>query len=230
MISKKRRNLIFLEAAILSIIIYLFALILNGYLDEKRVEKLDYDLLNASLEFDNMIVSQIFYEKFNSSNCTKQRNFINDNFKDLKLIGNDLNNFGQLFLEKNKDLPLIKQRDYFLKQLSLYGFWYNYNKVCGNETIVPIIYFFNSKTVKLDKQALILEQFSRNHENKSIIFSFDINYKDEPLLETIKQNYNVTFSPFIIIGNKTTRNLHNQDLIVDINTLTVEYKRLRGEI
>lgn len=230
MISKKRRNIIFLEAAILTFVIYLFALILNGYLDDKRVEQLDYEMINASIEFDNMIIAQNFYEKFNSTNCDKQKDFINNNFKNLKLIGSDLNNFGQLFLEKNNELSLIKQREYFLKELSLYGFMYNYNQMCENETIVPLIYFFNSKNTNLDKQSLILEQFSRNYENETIIFSFDINYNDEPLLNLIKNKYNITFSPFIIIGNKTTRNLNNQNLIVDLNAITIEYKKIRGEI
>lgn len=230
MISKKKRNIIFIEAAILTTIIYLFALVLNGYLDNQRVEELDYNLINASINFDNIIIAQRFYQNFNTTNCEIEKEFITNNFKNLKVIGTDLGNFGSLFLEKNKNISLLKQRDYFLKQISLYDLTYKYNQNCQNQTIIPIIYFFNSKNTQLDKQALILEQFARNYQNKTIVFSFDINYEDEPLLNSIKNRYNVTFSPFLIIGNKITRNLNNENLIVDINAITIEYKRLRGEI
>ncbi len=231
MLSKRRRNLIFIEAGILTLIIYFFALILNGYLDNQRVEVLSTEFANMQLTTEGNLVEDRFYETFNLSyDCEIKKRNIFDKQKTIKQIGTDLSNFGQLFLEKNKEVSLNKQREYFLEEIELYLQVQDYNKICEEDIIVPVIYFFNSLNTQLDKQSLILEQYSLNHKNETIIFAFDINYENEPLLIKIKNKYEATYSPFVIIGNKTTRTLQNNNGIVDLNTITIEYKKIRGEI
>lgn len=229
MLTKKRRNLIFLEAFILTTVIYFFAIVINGYLDEQRIDELDYKITQSSLDFESMVIIENFFSQIEKNNCELKKEYIYKNFQDLKKIGTDLSNYGQLFLKENANLSLNKQREYFLEELALYRTVIDYNKIC-EEDIVPILYFFNSKSVELDKQSLILEQFTLNHKNETVVFSFDINYKDEPLLEMIKKDYNVTYHPFIIINEKTTTNLLSEDGVVSLNTLTIEYKKMRGEL
>ncbi len=234
MISKKRINIIFLEALLLTLIIYSGAFFFNNYLDSQRLNQLNNNFENSKLNFYSYQISNIFFENFNKDSnekiCKIQKKFIFNNFLVLKELGLDINNYGQLFSEGNKNYSLNKQRKYFLDQLSIYRIVLNYNKLCKNQTIIPVIYFFNGKDNNLDKQSLILKQFSLNNINKSIIFSFDINYEDEPLLTNIKKKYNITFTPFVILNNKTTRNMKNENLIIDLNTIAVEYKKARGEI
>jgi len=230
MISKRRRNFIFVEAAILTFVIYFFAILANGYLDEQRIDEINYEMFNSSLSYDALVVSHNFYDSLNISDCEIQKRFIFDNFDNFKEVGKDLSNYGQLFLKSNENISKNKQREYFLDEIALYIAVEEYNEVCEDERVVPIVYFFNSLNTNLDKQSLILEQFALNNENKTIIFSFDINYEDEPLLIDIKNRYNITFSPFVIIGNKTTRDLANDNLVVSLNTVSLEYKKIRGEI
>jgi hypothetical protein len=124
----------------------------------------------------------------------------------LKNIGNDLSNYGQLFSKSNINLSYNIQREYFINQISLYRYVHNYNLKCQNDKIIPILYFFDSLSTQLDTQSLILEQFAIDNKNKTIIFSFDINYNKEPMLNMIKNKYNINSAPYIIIGNFTTDN------------------------
>jgi len=228
MLSTKRRNLIFIEAAILTIIIYLLALILNGYLDTQRIETLDYEFINSSTIAYNLKVFNAFNKNINNSNCLIKKKLIFNSFKSIKKVGKDLSNYGKLFLSENEKISKLKQRQYFLNELDLYLEINEFNILCQDNKIMPIIYFFNSNNLDLDKQSLNLEQFYLNHINDTMIFSFDINYIDEPILEEIKLNKNIIFTPFIIINNKTTNNLVNKDKVVNINTLTLEFKKYFG--
>lgn len=230
MISKKRRNQIFIEAGILTLFIYLFAIILNGYLDQQRINYLDERVLESELEKESLATSKFFYENFYDYSCELKRESIFLRQLKLKDIGDDLSNFGSLFLDYNKDISLGKQRSYYLEELDLYNDVVDYNKNC-EDIIVPVFYFFDAQSTSLDKQALVLEQFSLNQENKTVVFSFDFYYDDEVLLELIKDKYDVTGVPFLIIGNKTSRNLERDDAgIVSLNAISVEFKRIRGEI
>lgn len=230
MISKKRRYLLFLEAAIITLLVYSSAILVNDHLDEMRTDSLNYEFANSTLAFQGMLTSSDFLSAFNQSNsCEVEKDYIFRLFPQLKDIGTDLSNFGKLYLRQNENFSLTKQREYFLQQLSLYRTVLEHNKNC-EDNIVPVLYFFDSTDPSLDKQSLILEQFSLNHRNKTIVFSFDINYNKEPLLEYLKDKYNVSSAPFIVIGNKTTRDLKNNNGLVSLNTVTLEYKRIRGEI
>ncbi len=222
MISKRRRNVLFLEAFILTITIYLFAVVGNQFLDDRREAFIDNEIQNFQIISDSALASSFFYSNIGIENCERFGEQIFNQQELLKEIGADISNYGKLFLDRNENLSLLNQRKFFLDELLLYSQVQEYNKICLNETIVPVLYFFNGKSNLLDEQALILEQFFLNHKNKTIIFSFDINYEDEPLLNLVKQNYNVSFVPFLIIGNETTRSLVGRG-VIGLNRLTVEY-------
>lgn len=230
MLSKKKTKLIFVEAFILTLVIYLIAIISNGYLDNQRIEALDYELLNTTNSVYSLDISNNFVENFNIKNCTIQRNNIFSNYKSIKKLGTDLSNYGPLFLEENSKESELKQREYFLQQIKIFNIVNSYNQVCNNETIFPIIYFYNSFSTDLDKQSLILEQFYLNHENKTIVFSFDINFENESIINETKNLFSVKTTPFLILNNKTTRELLNENSVVNLNTITVEYKKFKGEI
>lgn len=230
MLSKKRRNILFIEAGILTLIVYFSALFLNGYLDNYRFIELENKIDEININSEASIILSDFHNSFSTNNCSLRKNYILNEFIKLKLFGRDLTNYGQLFLKSNENFSLNKQREYFLEEINLLNEVLKYNNKCNEDKLFYILYFFNSKKTNLDKQSIILEQFSLNNKNKSIIFSFDISYKDEPILEDIKKNYNVTYSPFIIIENKTSRFMHKTNGIVDLNSISVEFKKFRGEI
>lgn len=230
MLSKKRRNILFIEAGILTLIVYFSALFLNGYLDHYRFIELENKIDEININSEASIILSDFHYSFSTNNCSLRKNYILNEFIKLKLFGKDLTNYGQLFLKSNENFSLNKQREYFLEEINLLNEVLKYNNKCNEDKLFYILYFFNSKKTNLDKQSIILEQFSLNNKNKSIIFSFDISYKDEPILEDIKKNYNVTYSPFIIIENKTSRLMHKTNGIVDLNSISVEFKKFRGEI
>lgn len=226
----KRRNLIFLEAGFLTILVFFSAVIANEFLDERRAQSIDNKLFEASIEQDSFIALEVFQETFNSSSCELRKGKIFEHFAELKKVGTDVSNFGKLFLKSNENLSKLKQREYFLSQLDLYLYTIGYNQVC-EEDVFPIIYFFNGLSTELDKQSIILEQFSINNKNETIIVSFDYFYDGEIVLEMFKNKYNITTTPFVILNNLTSTQLSkNNEGIISLNTIAVEYLKYRGEI
>ncbi len=229
MLSKRRRNLIFVEALVLTIFIYLFAVIINGYFDDSREETLNKVFYSSELKMETYYALNDFLF-LNNMSCETGKNLLFDREESLKSVGTDLTNYGKLFLDINLNKSLIKERKYYLDELELFSLANEYNELCDDKIFI-VLYFFNGFSTSLDKQSLILDQFSLNNENKSMIFSFDINYEREALVNIIKNKYNVNFVPFIIIGNKTTREFeHDKDLVVDINSITIEYKKFKGQL
>jgi hypothetical protein len=222
MLSKKRRTLVFFEAGILTLIVYLFSIMANSYLDTERFLDINQKLLAGSIDSDTLYSQNQFYSTFEISNCNTRKEQIYSQFKNLKKLGTDITNYGQLYLEKNKETSDLKKRTYFLDQLKLYGEILQYNYYCEDK-IMPIIYFYNGLSSQIDKQSIILEQFSINNKNKTIILSFDIFSENEPILNNIKSIFNISFTPFILINNKTTKDFITSENIISLNSLDIEY-------
>lgn len=229
MLSKKRRTLVFIEAGILTLLVYLFSIMANSYLDSERFSDINQKLLSSSIEFDSSYAQNNFYSTFEISNCEKRKTNIRTQFQNLKKLGVDITNYGQLYLERNKEYSKLKKRTYFLDQLKLYADVLDYNNHCDVK-ILPIIYFYNGLSTQIDKQSIILEQFSINHKNETIIFSFDIFSEDEPILNNFKKNFNITFAPFVIINQKTTKNFDTSENVISLNSLEIEFKYFTKEL
>lgn len=226
--SKKRRNFIFLEAAILTLIVYILALLMNAYLDVHRIEDLDSQLKKSEPFFSPSNPSNQFFSLVLDRNCSYAKDFIYDRYIEVKNVGTNLENYGKLISKRNKNFSEVKQRQYYLDQLALYNLAKKYNKKCGRKEIIPVIYFFDGKSTSLNKQGFIMEQFYLNHKNSTMILPFDINFDKEPVINQIKNEYNIKNAPFVIMGNKTTRDFGSE--VVSLGEISLEFLRQRGEL
>lgn len=233
MLTKKRRNLIFLEAGILTLLVYIFALFFNFYLDDLRINDIEDKISKSEIFLDPFSSGDYFFNLILSEDCENSRLFLNERHSEIKSVGISLRDYGGLFSEINFNQRENIERKYYLDQLQMYEWVDRYNSACINESkkpIVPVIYFFDGLSSDFDRQSILLEQYSFNQENETIIFSFDYYFNSEPILDMIKNEYQVSSPPFVIIGNKTTRNLGDNNNIISINALTVEFMRIRGEL
>ncbi|MFW5704208.1 MAG: hypothetical protein ACOCXG_00045 [Nanoarchaeota archaeon] len=227
MLSKKRRLLLFIETFLIFFGILFTAFFLNDVFDSLRSDYLDNELKQLELRFDSFTS----YSQFSSElSCQQKKNYLLSYSEELKEVANDIGNFGPLFLVRNDKLSKLKQRELYLQEIRYYNQILKYNNDCSGDKIVPVIYFFNGKATSFDKQAVILENFAEQYENETVVLNFDFHYTKEPILESIKKVYGVTFSPFIIINGKTTRDFDTEEGFVSKNTLAVELMRARGGI
>ncbi len=225
MISKKRRNFLFFEAAILTFLIYLSALILTGYLDEYRIDFLEQEQKKFNILEESSLAQNYFLEHFETEySCQEFLSKIDEKNVELRKIGEDLGNFGSLFLDSNLENSEYYKRVYYLNQLDLYFQVLEYNENCLG-SIIPVFYFF-SESSSFDIQGAYLEQFALNHKNETLVFSFDIDFEDDFIIIELKEKLGVSNSPFIKVGNKTISN----GWVSSLNEISVEYLRQRGEI
>lgn len=231
MISRERRTVIFIEAGILVLIVYFFSVFLNGFLDEMRLDDFDSKLRDVKVDYESMVVSDFFFDVFSEGTCSDRKRTIFNSLDALEEMGEGLESYGGLFLDSNSQMSEIRMREFFLRELVLYEDVLRYNENCGEDVIVPVLYFFNGRSDVFDKQAVVLDQFVSEYENKSVVFSFDFFYEDEPLLYFLKDYYSIDFLPFFVFGNFTSRDFGcDGSFVVEEDVLVSEFLRFRGEV
>lgn len=228
MLSRRRRNFLFIEAAILTLCIYFIGLFVNSYLDESRLSVLDENIIESQIQQRSSFAFNEFQKQTYSNNCNLSKQRILEEHQQLKEFATDISNFGLLFNKNNEDFSKLRQREFYLLQTQLYFSLEEYNEVCEN-TIVPGWYFFDGNSASFDRQAANLETFVLSSNNGSIIFSYDVNFaQNEPIIEKLMDKFDVSFVPFVVLGNMTHHEF-GQGLI-GANRLIIEYRRQIGEL
>jgi len=226
MLSKRRRNFLFVEAAILTLCVYFLGIFLNSYLDDTRLSVLDEHILESQLEQRSSIAFKEFQHNRKNLSCEKSKERIIKEQKQLQEFATDISNFGLLFNTNNEEFSKLRQREFYLLQTQLYFTLEDHNQKCENK-VLPGWYFYDGNNPSFDRQAANVETFVLASRNGSIFFSYDINFVgNEVVIEELMNKFNVTFTPYVVIGNKT----HNDygGGLISAGRLLVDYREQVG--
>lgn len=216
MLTNRQIKLIFLESAIILVSVYIIIFILTSALDDSRINAIQTKIVSSSLDHDSSVVMTNFFEVFGSKDCDLLKKSISDQAEQLKTTREDLNRFSQRSLDQSLRWFSVQKRGIFLSQIDLMNLISNHNEVC-EEKIHLITYFVDGEDTGLDRQGLILEQFSLLNENV-VVLTFDFAFDDEEIVNNIKRHHDIRSPPFIIFNNVTSNDLQNTG-IINIRTL-----------
>ena len=223
MIRKKARRLLFVEAAIFILIVYILVISITLILDEIRINELDAQIKKQGIKHEAFLASNIFYEAMGKTNCEFSHKYIFDEYDDIKELSINIASYKNRILTRNEKYHDLKKREYIIAQVENLNKINKHNDVCEKK-IRPIFYFIDGDIIGFNQQALILQQFGMNHQEEIIIYTLDINYDDEPIIKALLELYNVTNHNTIIFGE--LNNVAGGQ--IGIGALTQELNRQRG--
>ena len=187
---------IVLSAFILTCCVFIGAILFNYALDFVRWNKI------ANVISDNAISTKAAFLEWQliEKNC----HLLNEKFieikKKVRRIGSDLATYSKFSLFKKKDFDYLK-RSYVLEQIKLYLLLKKLNRKCASN-LIPIFFFYEIDDRPSERQGFVLEDFSKDNENATIVFVFDKDYSDEPLIDFFKEKFNVDNAPTIVLGDE----------------------------
>ena len=173
----------------------------NFGLDSMRHDVLQPSIRSQEMSLSSYLLEEEFAQHFGGDRCDIIGERINQLAGETVEIGNDLSKYsaGTLFLQE--DFDYLKRR-YFLSEIQLFIILEEYNDVCGH-AITPVLFFYDVDGETSVKQRYILDNFVDGSDGEVTLFSFDVEYTDEPTLNILKQQYSITRAPSVVIGNQT---------------------------
>ncbi len=199
----KRR---YLFAFIITAAIFLLGFFLGFVMDVNRINY--FQQLNEEQKL-NLRSLQLQYELVKSSSvnnpCAAFRFMFDTFIVELEKNRERLETYTQQAKIKKGEFEVL-QREYVLSQIN---FWYiskNLKESCSGESdFVTIIYFYSDKKVcpSCDDQANVLNYYKTKLKENLLIFAIDERLEAaEPVVTLLKQSYNVTSYPTLIINGK----------------------------
>ena len=137
-----------------------------------------------------------------------------DNIKSLESARKRLEEFDDDSKLNREDFNLLK-REYVLAQVRYWLLARRTKELCKKE-IATIIYFYSNDRECPDcgKQAFVLNYLKGLFKDKLLIFSFDAQQKDEPMIPILKHTYNITKYPALIVEGGKFEGLMDKGMIL----------------
>ncbi|MBN2112188.1 hypothetical protein JW707_03760 [Candidatus Woesearchaeota archaeon] len=184
----------------MTVLIFSLAMILNYGMDYFRVNSIISTIQEQEIMYESYLAEEEFVETFGGEKCDAMQRNIESLKQEMKEVGVDLSNYGRLSFFKKGDYSYL-ERKYFLLELKFLASIEKLNRECG-KPYVPILFFYEADNDESERQAYILSEISDIYKHQVVVLSIDKDYEDEPLINLLLFQYNVTKTPTTIIAGE----------------------------
>lgn len=201
---------IYIFSFVASVVILLLGLSIGLVIEKERLQVINTINLQQEIDLESLQLQQIYMEK-GELNCEAMNKIMESSI-------NDVSDSMDKVVKYNKNSMIdtemfrLQLRDYFLKEIRFFLLSKDIEEKCENDA-VTVFYFYNEDNQ--DTQGDSLDYLKKIFGNKLLVFSFDSNFKEEPLIEVLLEEHNLTIFPSVIVddivyeGGITTDELMN---------------------
>lgn len=207
-ISKKRHLVVFT----LTFLIFTIGLMLGLLVTKEREQALESINKVENLKYDSLQLQHLYMTSLaEKKDCEGMLSSLEENVKELENARTRIENYIK-DSKTNKNSYTEIKREYTLAQLRYWLFVKRYRDICDGD-FVSILYFYSNsdECTECRTQGTILTYLKDLLKDKILIFSFDADFEDEPMIKTLKRVYNVTEVPVIIIEDTKLNGLTEFD-------------------
>lgn len=211
MVSPKK---IFARSFVIAILLFVAGILLGLGIDFARTSDMVNDFRQSELDSESYLIEQNFLAFFGGDKCAQAEQRLNQLSKELGKIGTYLIKYESKNIVKQKDYDYYL-RKYFLSEIKTYTYYSQIKTECDiGEDI--ILFFFKVDEPDSVNQGDILDVIVSQNKDVSV-FSINVDYKDDPVIESVKSKYNIKTTPTLIINNDIKKeSLTNKQEILDI--------------
>lgn len=206
----------YILAAVLTILIFSLGLTLGAIIDNYRVKYIEdvsklQEAEYKSLQFQYLYLTTLEQE---GESCPVLS-------ATLERTVNDLSSSLNKFLEYEKETRLNKDdyqlaaRSYLLDNLRYWLFAQKSKEKCGLD-IVSVLYFYSEDCSICPNQGIILSYYKKIFGEKILVFPINVDLENEPMINILTTNFNVTSYPTLIIEGKKYEGVIRKDPLGEI--------------
>lgn len=203
--SMDEQRLVLWRSLLLTVLIFALGILINHAFDAVRIDTINEVMRTHEVDSESYRVERLFAREFGAEECGVLAARIADFKEEIRQVGKDLSSYSRFSFFRRKDYDYLK-RKYFLLELRFLGLVQRANEECGRQ-YVPIVFFYEIDDEESERQGFILEELSKGYEQQVVVLSLDREYADEPLVQVLARNYNVTSAPTTIIDGQVFEGL-----------------------
>ena len=203
-ISKRRHLVVFT----LTFLIFIVGLMLGLLITNEREQALESITKLENLKYDSLQLQHLYMASLaEKKDCEGMLSSLEENVKELENARGRIENYIKDSKTSKNGYTDIK-REYTLAQLRYWLFVKKYRDICEGD-FVSILYFYSNsdECTECRTQGTILTYLKDLLKDKVLIFSFDADFEDKPMIKTLKRVYNITEVPVMVVEDTKLKGL-----------------------
>ncbi len=210
MVKRKINWKVYITAAIITLVVFSLGVGLGFYISNEKYDIIRYDLENLQLNQKDIELELLLISSIGEQSCDTLKYEIEKTASLSTELGEKVSYYDKEMI-KNPEFYILKKQ-YIMTLIEFWNYWELFKRNC-NSSVNTVLYFYAINNCDdCQAQGFVLSFLKEEHPEKIMIFALD---KDEDLysLNLVKNIYNVTKTPTLIINNEKHEGLK------DINAL-----------
>ena len=203
-------------AGVITIIIFLFGLSLGILIESERVNYVEGNRDYEKVEYESLQVQYLYLSYLSTSgrqeSCGAFTATLNQYIKrtdDTRIKLEDYIAKGNVYTE---EFRLLK-REYIQSQMNYWILAKKTKELCKTD-YVTVLYFHSTDCPDCANQGYVLDYMKKLFDDRLLVFAFDTNFTEEPMIDLLKSTYHIEKTPTVIIENDTYEGFVSKDTIM----------------
>ena len=210
-ISKRRMTFAFM----LTCFIFLIGLLVGYTLTLERTDYLENIGYKQKLDYESLQLQSLYIDlSASNASCSIFNNILETSLND---VGSAQAKIDMYMKESSEKSYTELKRNYILAQMRYWLLNKRIKESCPPEHVSILYFYSNEECVECGAQGTILNYLKEKLKDKLLVFSLDADFIQEPMVTILKQTYNITKIPSLVIEDETFNKLvGKEDLIQEI--------------
>ncbi len=209
----------YLLSAFITLLIFFLGISLGIIIDNMRVSYVENLNAQQEINFEDLQLQSSYINTLKSENssdvCSAYQAVIERAVGDLSDSLAEVEDYSQNNRINKEDYDRI-QKKYILDNIRYWFLVKTAKKQCRLNT-TTILYFYDSKCTICPNQGVILSYFKKIYGNNLLVFPINMDYgKDLSIVKAIKNQFNVTSYPSIIVNGVTYKGVVGKEELAGI--------------
>jgi thiol-disulfide isomerase/thioredoxin len=200
-------------AGVITIIIFLFGLSLGILIESERVDYVEGNRNYEKVEYESLQVQYLYLSYLSSSgreeSCGAFAATLNQYIKrtdDTRLKLEDYIAKGNVYTE---EFSLLK-REYIQSQMNYWILARKTKELCKTD-YVTVLYFHSTDCPDCKSQGYVLDYMKKLFDDRLLVFAFDANFTEEPMIDLLKNTYNLERTPTVVVEDDSYAGFVSKD-------------------
>lgn len=193
----------FIISGILTLLIFFAGLILGWSMNNYREEDIFRNIRINELDTQSYFLERDMIQGSNDVCQVLNSRIGNIQYMLTKISAQLPSSEESSFWQTEANLDYLK-RKYFIAEVQFLVLLRDLKEKCGS-SYVPILFFYTKDESTSNNQGFVLNWVNERYKDNVVILSFDKDYVDEPLINTLKVRYGVESPTTLIINEDIKR-------------------------
>ena len=187
---------LYIFSFLITLLVFSLGLSFGLVIEKERLQEVDKINLEQQVGLKSLQLQQLYLE-YGDANCDAMNKILEANIQDLFESMNRVIEFNKKSLI-DEELFDYQLRDYFLTEMQFLMFSKEIGETCGSDS-VTVVYFYNAD--ETDVQGEVLDYLKNIFDERLLVFSFDSNFEEEPMIAVLLESEGVEEFPTLIVND-----------------------------